>query len=264
MIRFAAMLAALPRDQNALPIYLQTAPETDRDACLTLLNGNRPHRIATLNTITQWAADAAAIPDWLFAASLAASGDKSETAALILPPPIGTPPTLAELLHALATATPITAHATLIALWSRLPADARRIVNRLASGTFRTSLPTAPPSPSPNPQTILAVMTLVQPAIPEITLALWHDGIAIPIARVLLTLQETAEVLAWTRTNTTNRFGPISQVPPTLVFELSYDGTTPNRRRKSGLDLINPRLIALHRDAVAAELHQLAQPFLRP
>ena len=260
MIRFAALIAALPRDPNALPIYLQTATEADRTACLNLLNGQRPKRIATLDTLANWAAEAATIPDWLLTASINASGDRAETAALILPPSTGTPPSLSETLHALSTATPITTHATLRSLWSCLPPDARLILNRLATGTFRASMPKETPAPSPNPRRILAVMTLVLPATPEITLALWHDGIPIPITRLPLTLPETAEILAWTRANTTARFGPVAQVPPALVFEVEFHGTNPNRRRKSGLDLINPRLIALHRTGIAASLHQLAPP----
>ncbi len=258
MIRFTALLATLPRDPSALPIYLQTAAEADRNACLTLLSGRRPKRIATAATIAKWAAEAAGIPDWLLAASLAASGDRAETAALILPPQTGTAPSLSEVLNALTTGTTITAHVTLTNLWSRLPPDARLILNRLATGTFRATLPADNAAQAQNPHRILAVMTLIQPAIPEITLALWHGTAAVPIARVPLTLPETAEILTWTRTHTTDRFGPVAQVSPTLVFEIEFHGTTPNRRRKSGLDLIQPRLIALRRDASADQLHQLA------
>ena len=125
-------------------------------------------------------------------------------------------------------------------------------------------MPRAAPLPSPNPQTIFAVMTLIHPAVPEITLALWHDGIPVPITRLPLALTETAEILAWTRANTTDRFGPVVQVPPVLVFEIEFHGTAPNRRRKSGLDLLNPRLIALRRTATAASLHQLAPPAPAP
>ena len=264
MIRFTALIAALPRDKTALPIYLQTASEADRNACLTLLSSNRPKRIATFTTLTQWSAEVAGIPDWLLTACLTASGDRAETAALILPAPTGSPPSLSEVLQALATTTPITAHATLIALWSRLPPESNLILNRLATGTFRVISPRETPAASSAPLRILAVMTLVQPATPEITLALWHDGVAIPITRLPLALPETAEILAWVRSNTIDRFGPVAQVPPTLVFEIEFHGTIPNRRRKSGLDLISPRLVALHRDGTAASLHQLAPPLGDP
>lgn len=263
MIHFAALLAALPRDRNALAIYLQAAPEADRIACLNLLYGRRPRRIASLTAIAAWAAELAGIPDFLLAASLAASGDRAETAALILSPPTGTPPTLAETLHALNTTTPITAHATLVALWSRLPTEARLILNRLASGTFRTTLAPPEPEPAADPHRLLAVMVLIQPATPEITVALWHDDLPVPIARVPLTLSETPEILEWARANTRDRFGPVRTVPAEWVFELAFDGLTPNRRRKSGFELQNPRLISLRRDgsaATLADLHNLLPP----
>jgi hypothetical protein len=263
VIRFAAMLAALPRDRNALPPYLQSAPEADRDACLALLNGQRPRRIASLDAITHWAAEIAGIPDWLLAASLLASGDRAETAALILPPPTGTPPGLAEVLQALAATTPITRHAALVGLWSRLPPEANLILNRLASGTFRVSLPMPAPEAVASPRTLFAVMVLFEPALPAVTLALWHDGTPIPIARVPLDLPERQEILDWARENTRDRFGPVRTVPAEWVFELAFDGLSPNRRRKSGVELRNPRLVALRRDASAAtlaELHSLLPP----
>ncbi len=255
MIRFTALIAALPRDPNALPVYLQTISEADRTACLALLSGQRPKRIASLATLTQWAAEQAGIPDWLLAAAIEASGDRAETAALILPPPTGAPPSLAETLHALTT--PITAHATLIALWARLPADARLILNRLATGTFRATLPVEKPAPSPTPRTLCAVMILVQPAVSEITVALWHDGGPVPIARLALTLPDAADILAWARSHTTARFGPAAQVTPELVFEIAFDGTTPNRRRKSGVELLNPRLLRFLPGAAADTLDTL-------
>ena len=264
MIRFTALLAALPHDKTALPRYLQTASETDRTTCLALLSGQRPKRIATPDTLAHWAAEAAGIPDWLLAAAVTASGDRSEAAALILPPPTGTPPRLSEVLLALTTTTPITAHATLLALWSRLPQDANLILNRLATGSFRTKLPAENPAPSLTPYRILAVMILVQPAVPEITLALWLNARPIPITRLPLTLPETADILLWTRSHTTDRFGPIRQVTPDLVFEIAFDGIFPNRRRKSGFELQNPRLIALHRDAKAAPLADLLRLLPQP
>jgi len=263
MIRFAAMLAALPRDPNALPLYLQAASEADRTACLALLNGQRPRRIARLDTLLVWAAEIAEIPGWLAQTSLEASGDRAETAALLLPPPTGTPPTLAETLHALHAATPITAHRTLATLWSRLPPGANLILNRLASGTFRNGLPTTPEPPSETPHRLRAVMVLLQPAAAEITLALHHEGALIPIAKAALALPETAEILAWTRAHALGRFGPVAQVPAEWVFELEFDAITPNRRRKSGYDLKNPRLAALHRSATAhslSDLHDLLPP----
>lgn len=263
MIAFARMLAALSRDPTALPHYLQEAAEADRDACQALLAGTRPRRIVSLKALAAWAAEIAGIPDWLMEAAIAATGDRAEAAALILPPPQGAPPGLAETLHALTMTTPITAHATLASLWSRLPPEANLILNRLASGTFRAGLPAGETAPPTKPHLLRAVMVLLEPAGPAVTLALWQGDIPVPVARAELALPETQEILDWARANTQGRFGPVRSVPAHWVFELAFDAVVRNRRRKSGVELRNPRLVALHRDADAAtlaELHGLLPP----
>lgn len=234
MIAFAAMLAGFP---DTLPGYLAQASGADRAAAHALLSGQRPRRVAGLPALLSWAADLAGVPDWLVDASLAASGDRAETAALLLPPATRTPPTLAEAVTALARATPITAHSTILDLWSRLPPLANHCVNRLASGTFRTTYPTPPLPPSGPGGSVLAVMILAQGARPEITLALWQDTTPIPIARLPLTLPQTPQIMAWIRANVAGRFGPVQQVPPVQVFGVTFAGLTRNTRRKSGYEL---------------------------
>ena len=253
MIGFAAMLAGFP---GALPGYLAQATDADRAAAHALLSGQRPRRVAGLPALLSWAAEVAQVPDWLVAASLAASGDRAETAALLLPPPTGTAPALAEVVNALTRATPITAHATLLDLWSRLPPLANHVVNRLASGTFRTIYPIAPVTPSGPGGSVMAVMILAQPA-PDITLALWQDATPVPIARLPLTLPDAPQVTAWVRANVTGRFGPVRQVPPVQVFRVTFDGMTRNARRKSGYELQGARIVAWVQGAQADGLSVL-------
>ncbi len=255
MIGFAAMLAAMASDKTALARY-EGVPGADLDAARRLLAGQRPKRLATLDTILNWAAAVAVVPDFLLAASLAVSGDRAETAALILPPPAGPAPGLAEVLRRLHGATPVTAHATLLDLWARLPVRENFVVNRLASGTFRSLAPTLRPALA-DKQSLHAVMVLVQPSGPEITLALWRDGATVPVARLALTLPQTPEIMAWVRANTTKRYGPLRQVPAVQVFVVEYDGVSQNLRRKSGVELHNPRVVAWLRDGVADPLSRL-------
>jgi hypothetical protein len=240
MIAFAAMLAGFP---DTLPAYLAQAPEADRAAAHALLSGQRPRRVAGLDAVLHWAAEVAGVPDWLVAASLAASGDRAETAALMLPPATGTPPTLAEVIAALDRATPITAHSTLLALWSRLPPLANHTLNRLASGTFRTTYPAPATPPSGPGGSVLAVMILAQAASPDITLAQWQDTTPIPIARLPLTLPQTPQIMAWVRANVAGRFGPVRQVPPVHVFRITFQGLTRNARRKSGYELHGAQIV---------------------
>ena len=255
MIRFAAMVGAMATDKTALARY-EAGAGGDLDAARGVLAGQRPKRLAGLDTILTWAARVAGVPDFLLAASLAVSGDRAETAALLLPAPVGPAPALAEVLARLQAATPITAHATLLDLWARLPVQANFVVNRLASGTFRSQ---ARAEVVGERRVVNAVMVLVQPSGPEVTLALWRDGVPVPIARLPLTLPETPEVMAWVRANTVEKFGPVRKVPPVQVFVVEYGGVTENRRRKSGVELHGARVVAWLRDGVAGDVTEVAR-----
>lgn len=257
MIRFARLCLILPRDKTAIDAYQAEASAADMAAALALLTGQRPRRIAAPNLIQTWIAEAAGIPDFLLDACNQVTGDRAETAALLLPDPSADPPALAEVVHILTHATPLTARAALTALWPRLPPHANLVLNRLAAGSFRTALPQAAPLTNQPPRRLKAVMILVQPAGPQITLALWRDGLAVPVTRLPLTLPETPAIMAWVRGHTTDRFGPLRQVSPDLVFEMEYSTTTPNKRRKCGVDLHNPRLLRWLPDATPDQADDL-------
>lgn len=237
MIRFAVLLAQGTPTEARLAAHAAQAPE-DAEAARALLSGTRPKRIATSDTLLSWVAEATRTPPFLVAACLAASGDKSEVAALLLPDPEGAPLTLTETLTTLSPE-------TYLSLARRLPVPARMILNRLATGTFRTKR-AEPVLTAANPGTCLAILTLLSPS--EATFALPHGNGLVPLTRLPLTLPEAGNILAWARANTNARFGPIRELTPTLVFEIGFEATTPNSRRKSGLDLVAPRLIAWHPD----------------
>ena len=258
MIRFSALLDALPRDPTALLTYDAAASDADRAAAHALLSGQRPRRIAGLDALLSWAAEVAAVPDWLVRASLAASGDRAEVATLLLPPPAGTAPGLAEVVDRLARTTRISAHATLRSLWSELPPAANLVVNRLASGTFRTLFPPVPPAPTGPRQSLLAVMVLADPLRSQVTLALWDRGVPVPVAIGEVQGPDRAGLMAWVRTHATGRFGPLWQVPPLQVFELEFGGLTRNPRRKSRHDLQGAALCCWRRDLAADQADQLS------
>ena len=254
MMRFAAMLERLPREPWALDAYLQAVEEADRVAALALLDGQRPRRVAGPEALTVWAAEVAKVPAWLLADCLAASGDKAEVAALLLPEAKGEPPTLADVVAALQRATRISAHATMLGLWARLPVAGNLVLNRLAGGTFRVTRPRPPDPVSGARKSLRAVLVAVQPLARTATFALWQDGVAVPVAQLPLALSDAAEVLAWARANTEARFGPVWRVPAVQVFELSFDGVVINRRRLSGVALVNAKVAA----RVEGEADQLA------
>lgn len=70
---------------EALEAFFREAPEADRLWALGLFSGRRPKRLVAATKLAQWAAEEAAIPDWLFAESYHMTGDLAETVSLLLP-----------------------------------------------------------------------------------------------------------------------------------------------------------------------------------
>ena len=238
MIRFARLVAqGAPQPQAFAAYQAEVGPE-DGATALRLLSGQRPKRLAPPATLLDWVAKATNTPAFLIEACLKTCPDKAELAALLLPPhTTATAPTLTEALASLTSAP------AYLALSRTLPPKARTILNRLATGTFRTKL--ALPQTGPQtPGRCLAILTLIDPSGPEATFALPHGNALIPLTRLRVTLPQTPALLAWARAHVTDRFGPLRQVAPTQVFELAFDGITPNARRKSGIDLVGGRVTA--------------------
>lgn len=72
-----------------------------------------------------------------------------------------------------------------------------------------------------------------------------------------LTDDEFAEITAWVRRNTLERFGPVRRVEPELVFEIAFEGIQASRRHKSGVALRFPRMVRWRRDKTAAEANTI-------
>ncbi|MBA3894223.1 MAG: ATP-dependent DNA ligase [Gemmatimonadales bacterium] len=69
----------------ALADYFRSAPPADAAWAVHFLTGRRPKRLVSSPKLSAWAAEAAAIPMWLFEESHAAVGDLAETITLLLP-----------------------------------------------------------------------------------------------------------------------------------------------------------------------------------
>jgi len=251
VIRFAQLLAQGTPTPDAFAAYAAQVGPQESKAAQRLLSGERPKRLANAATLLDWVAQATDTPAFLLDACAKTCPDKAELAALLLPPATDQAPTLAQALESLTCAQDY------LALARRLPPEARLILNRLATGTFRTKL--SPPSTTPQtPGICLAILTLIDPSAPMATFALPHGTTLVPIARLGLTIPETPALLAWARANVTDRFGPLRQVPMTQVFELEFDGMIPNARRKSGITLLGARVKAWRQDTRAADVPPLS------
>ncbi|MFO7707371.1 MAG: ATP-dependent DNA ligase [Desulfobacterales bacterium] len=92
MKRFAALYAELDRTTGtaekvrALSDYFAATPAADAAWALSFLIGRRPRRPVPTTRLKRWAAEAAGIPEWLFAACYETVGDLAETITLLLPP----------------------------------------------------------------------------------------------------------------------------------------------------------------------------------
>jgi DNA ligase 1 len=89
---FARLYAALDETTAtnekiaALVEYFRSAPAADAAWAVHFLSGRRPKRLISSRNLRSWAAEAAAVPGWLFEESYHQVGDLAETITLLLPP----------------------------------------------------------------------------------------------------------------------------------------------------------------------------------
>jgi DNA ligase-1 len=72
----------------------------------------------------------------------------------------------------------------------------------------------------------------------------------VPFAKAYsgLTDEEIREVDRFVRQNTTERFGPVRHVTPSLVFEIAFENIQPSNRHKSGIAVRFPRMTQWRHD----------------
>ncbi|MEO8734785.1 MAG: ATP-dependent DNA ligase, partial [Flavobacteriales bacterium] len=82
------------------------------------------------------------------------------------------------------------------------------------------------------------------------TFGLWQDGQLVTFAKAYsgLTDEEMLKVDAFVKKNTVERFGPVRQVAPELVFELAFEGINASSRHKSGVAVRFPRIVRWRHD----------------
>ncbi len=64
---------------------------------------------------------------------------------------------------------------------------------------------------------------------------------------------ELKQVDAFIKRNTTERFGPVRAVEPSIVVELGFEGIAESPRHKSGIAVRFPRILRLRQDKLAAD-----------
>ena len=72
-----------------------------------------------------------------------------------------------------------------------------------------------------------------------------------------LTDKEFAQVDAFVKRNSIEKFGPVRTVKPELVFEIAFEGIAASNRHKSGVALRFPRMSRWRKDKKAEEINTL-------
>jgi DNA ligase-1 len=117
-----------------------------------------------------------------------------------------------------------------------------------------------------DPYTIDAVLTFAMRGhgrranlYTDYTFGLWDKGELVTFAKAYsgLTDKEFMEVDRFVRQNTIQRFGPVRQVKPELVFEIHFEAIANSSRHKSGIAVRFPRIHKRRKDKKIEEANTL-------
>ena len=78
----------------------------------------------------------------------------------------------------------------------------------------------------------------------DYTFGAWSEGALVPVGKAYsgFTDEELRRLDKWVRDHTTNRYGPVREVAPSLVLEIAFDSVHPSGRHKSGVAMRFPRV----------------------
>jgi DNA ligase-1 len=93
----------------------------------------------------------------------------------------------------------------------------------------------------------------------DYTFAVWDQDRLVPFAKAYsgLTNEEIAQVDRWIKENTTQRFGPVHEVPAQIVMELAFENLQESSRHKSGIAVRFPRILRWRHDKSPQEADRL-------
>ncbi len=122
-----------------------------------------------------------------------------------------------------------------------------------------------------NPLTVDAVLMYAQRGsgkrssfYSDYTFGAWRIGEdgsdeLVPVGKAYsgFTDEELNKLDRWVRNNTVNRYGPVREVEPGLVFEVAFDAVHPSKRHKSGVAMRFPRIHRIRWDKPIHEADRL-------
>jgi len=117
-----------------------------------------------------------------------------------------------------------------------------------------------------DPKTIDAVLTYAMRGhgrrtnlYTDYTFGLWQEDTLVTFAKAYsgLTDAEIKKVDHFVKQNTLDRFGPVRQVKPELVFEIAFEGIAASPRHKSGVAVRFPRILRWRHDKKITDANSL-------
>jgi DNA ligase-1 len=93
----------------------------------------------------------------------------------------------------------------------------------------------------------------------DYTFAVRDGDKLVPFAKAYsgLTDKEFAQIDAFVKRNSLEKFGPVRTVKPELVFEIAFEGIAASNRHKSGVALRFPRMSRWRKDKKPEEINTL-------
>ena len=93
----------------------------------------------------------------------------------------------------------------------------------------------------------------------DFTFGVWDGEALVPVGKAYFgfTDAELRELDRFVRAHTTDRFGPVRQVEPSLVLEVAFEGLNRSTRHKAGLAMRFPRIRRIRWDKPAEEADTL-------
>ena len=130
---------------EALTDYFAQASPADAAWAVYFLIGRKPKQVVPTKKLRAWAAEAAAIPDWLFQESYDAAGDMAETIALLLPladqsSDLPLRSWVEDRLLPLRVASDEDQKRLILEAWAAMDRTPRFVWNKLISGSFRVGV----------------------------------------------------------------------------------------------------------------------------
>jgi hypothetical protein len=250
------------RVQRLRNYFSAVSDDRDRQWAERLLRDHAKKKFITYNQLRHCTAAYTGLPLWLIEESIQHTGRLTEAISLIVTTGGGGKSIrLSNVMDSVHASTPSSiedTYAFIHTVWNSLSPEAIYLFNRIITGTYRSpvtraeidracALSTDPHVSAEEyarpADTIRAV--LLYASRTEYTFAVRKEDTYIPIVRTNegLRTEDHVRIRRYAAGHTREKFGPVNSVIPGLIFEISCEEVIHDKRRKSGVKLVSPRVV---------------------